>query len=61
MPPARINTLGSEKGDGFLDETKPLERRYQADGLGRRAQEWRVGEETFLRSSGRRKALEGET
>lgn len=36
----------ARRGTAFEVGDKPLERRYQADGLGRKAQEWRVNGET---------------
>jgi hypothetical protein len=57
--PTRINPSGCKEGNGFLDGMKSLKRRHEAfTGFVRKRRSGR-GRVTFLRSSGRSKALKG--
>jgi len=59
-PPTRANPPGGTKGDGFPGGSKPLKRRYEAEGVSWKSAGAERGEETLPRSPGRRKALKGE-
>jgi len=58
--PARIKRSGGDKGDGFSDGRKPLERRCKAEQVLQGSAGAERSSETGISSSGRRKALKGE-
>jgi hypothetical protein len=59
-PCPELNVWGGKEGDGFSDGRKPLERRCEAEVVSQGSARAEGSGETQDRSSGRRKALEGE-
>jgi hypothetical protein len=59
-PRLGLNVWGGREGDGFSDGIKPLERRCEAEEVSQGSAGAEGSGETQDRSSGRRKALEGE-